>query len=200
MHTRTETVSLLDTLIPRSGHWQNALMVAGGSLLLAASAQVSIPLPFSPVPVTGQTFAVLLIGATFGANRAAATVLLYLLQGALGLPVFEPTGLPGLARFAGPSAGFLLSFPVAAYAMGWLTNKWPRRMGHWLLAGTISTSIFFVFGASWLKILLGLDWSQAATVGILPFLPGAVFKLALLTLVLPASWWAADRASERSRV
>ncbi len=197
MNARTETVNLMDTLIPRSGHWQNILAVLGGTLLLAASAQISIPIPFSPVPVTGQTFAVLLIGATFGAHRAAATVLLYLLQGALGLPVFEPGGLPGIARFAGPSAGFLLSFPVAAFLMGWLTTRWPRRMGHWLLAGTIATACFFVFGVSWLKVLLGITWAQAAAVGLVPFLPGAIAKLALLTAVLPASWWATERAAHR---
>ena len=197
MNARTETLSLMDELIPRSGHWQSTLVVLGGTLLLAASAQISIPIPFSPVPVTGQTFAVLLIGATFGPSRAALTVMFYLLQGAMGLPVFEPGGLPGIARFAGPSAGFLLSFPVAAYLMGWLTTRWPRRMGYWLLAGTISTACFFVFGVSWLKVLSGITWAQAAAVGLVPFLPGAVIKIALLTAVLPASWWATERATDR---
>src|SRR3990172_1900626 len=100
MSNRSATV-LLDTVLPQATLAQNALLVVGGSLLVALCAQVSVPLPFSPVPVTGQTFAVLLLGATLGARRGAAALLLYLAEGAAGLPVFAPGGLPGVARLAG---------------------------------------------------------------------------------------------------
>src|SRR3989344_4977730 len=118
---------LLDALLPRLTLAQNLRLVAGGSLLVALCAQVALPLPFSPVPVTGQTFAVLLLGATLGARRSAAALLLYLVEGAAGLPVFAPGGLPGVARLAGPTGGYLLAIPAAAFLVGLAAEQLPRR-------------------------------------------------------------------------
>lgn len=193
MNARATTVTLLDTLFPRTTAVQNVVLITGGSLLVALCAQLSFYLPFSPVPVTGQTFAVLLIGATFGPRRAAAALLLYLMEGAAGLPVFAPGGAPGLLRFAGPTAGYLLSYPLAAYALGWLMERLPRRLGYWLIAVTAAMTVIYVMGVSWLMAVTQSTVAEAITLGLLPFLPGAILKIVLVTAVLPVSWWAAEK-------
>ncbi len=191
MIARTSTLSLMDVLFPRATLVQNILLVVSGSLLVALCAQISFYLPFSPVPVTGQTFALLLVGATFGARRAAAALLLYLAQGAVGLPVFAPGGLPGLARFAGPTAGYLLAYPLAAFLLGWLTERLPRRA--WLLAVLAAETAIFAGGVGWLKVWAQLTWPQAVAQGLLPFLPGDLLKVVLVGACLPASWWALEQ-------
>lgn len=191
MTARASTLSLMDVLLPRATLVQNILLIFSGSLLVALCAQISFYLPFSPVPVTGQTFALLLVGATFGARRAAAALLLYLAQGAIGLPVFAPGGLPGLARFAGPTAGYLLAYPLAAFLLGWLTERFPRRA--WLLAVLAAEAVIFAGGVSWLKVWAQLTWPQAAAQGLLPFLPGDLLKVVLVGACLPASWWALEK-------
>src|SRR3989304_7753024 len=108
---------LLHAFLPRVSARQNLLLILAGSRLVALCAQISLLLPFSPVPVTGQTFAVLLLGATFGARRSAAALLLYLAEGALGLPVFAPGGLPGAGRLLGPAGGDPLGLPAAAFPL-----------------------------------------------------------------------------------
>lgn len=184
--------SLLDLLWPRLSAAHNALLVVGGSLLVAVCAQIS--LPFSPVPVTGQTFAVLLLGATFGARRSAAALALYLFEGALGLPVFAPGGAPGWARLVGPTGGYLLAFPAAAFLAGWILERIERRAWwNWLLAVLAAESVIFGAGVWWLHAGTLADWPQAAQLGLLPFLPGEIVKVALLAAALPASWWTMER-------
>lgn len=184
---------LADALLPQATLAQNALLVLAGSLLVSLCAQLSFPLPFSPVPVTGQTFAVLLLGVTLGARRSAAALLLYLAQGAAGLPVFAPGGLPGLARLLGPTGGYLLAFPLAAFALGWLMERPRRNLLYWLGAVVLAEGIIFALGVAWLKAVSGVDWTEAARAGLLPFLPGELFKVALILACLPASWWTAAR-------
>jgi biotin transport system substrate-specific component len=185
-------VALLDLLLPRLTAAHNLLLVVAGSLFVALCAQISFPLPFSPVPVTGQTFAVLLLGTTFGARRSAAALALYLAEGALGLPVFAPGGLPGLARLLGPTGGYLLAFPVAAFLAGWLLARFPRRVWwSWLVAVLAAEALIFGSGVTWLRVVTLTDWSQAVQLGLLPFLPGEIVKVVLLAAALPASWWAA---------
>jgi len=196
MSNRSATV-LLDTVLPQATLAQNALLVVGGSLLVALCAQVSVPLPFSPVPVTGQTFAVLLLGATLGARRGAAALLLYLAEGAAGLPVFAPGGLPGVARLAGPTGGSLLAFPAAAFLVGLLVERpeasGPRRWWTWLAAALAAEALILAAGTAWLALLTQASWMEAARLGAWPFLPGSVAKAALVALCLPASWWAVER-------
>lgn len=194
MRTATSETILLKALLPRATLYQNLLLIAAGSLLVALCAQIALPLPFSPVPVSGQTFAVLLVGATFGARRAAAALLLYLAEGAAGLPVFTPVGAPGLARLAGPTAGYLLAFPLAAFVLGTLLEKAPRRgLGYWLGAVAAAETIIFAGGATWLKWATGSSAAQALLMGVVPFLPGELMKVALVGVCLPASWWAVER-------
>lgn len=200
MSTRPSEAVLLHAFLPRVSLVQNLLLVVAGSLLVALCAQISFPLPFSPVPVTGQTFAVLLLGATFGARRSAAALLLYLAEGVAGLPVFAPGGLPGLARLFGPTGGYLLAFPVAAFLLGWLVERlWRRRWWEWLGAVLAAKAVIFAMGVAWLKWITQISWLEAAQSGLLPFLPGAFFKVALLSVCLPASWWAVERGRSRTR-
>lgn len=194
MRTANATPILLEALLPRATLAKNLLLVAGGSLLVALCAQIAVPLPFSPVPVTGQTFAVLLLGATFGAWRAAAALILYLLEGVAGLPVFAPIGAPGLARLAGPTAGYLLAYPVAAFLLGKLLEVTARRKVLYWLAGMLAAeAVILGSGALWLKWVTRSSWPDAVRLGALPFLPGELFKVALVGICLPASWWAAER-------
>lgn len=199
MRARAEQTVLLHAFLPRASAAQNALLVVGGSLLTALCAQISFPLPFSPVPVTGQTFAVLLLGAVLGPRRAAAALVLYLMEGLAGLPVFAPGGLPGPARFLGPTGGYLLAFPFAAYLLGWLVERMPRRWWTWLGAALAAEGVILALGAAWLKGVTAVGWSQALQLGLLPFVPGSFFKAALLAVLLPASWWAAERGRANGR-
>lgn len=175
-------VSLAPATLPA-----RVLLVASGSLLIALAAQLAVPLPFSPVPVTGQTFAVLLVGAAFGARLGAATVGLYLVEGLLGLPVFAPGGAVGPARFLGPTGGYLVGFVAAAYVVGALAERgWDRRLLSAALAMLVGQVMIYAFGLAGLARFLPLDRLLAA--GLLPFIPGDVVKLALAALALPAAW------------
>jgi biotin transport system substrate-specific component len=166
---------------------RDTLLVIGGSLLVALSAQVAIPLPGTPVPITGQTLAVLLVGVLLGAARGAMTLALYLLEGALGLPFFAE-GKAGVATlFLLPSAGYLWSFPIAAALVGHLAERgWDRRPGTTFLAMVAGNLVIYAAGLAWLARLVGGE--NALSMGMLPFLPGDVLKIALATLLLPAAW------------
>lgn len=167
---------------------RNALLVVAGSLALWASAKIHFP--FYPVPMTMQTFAVLVIGMAYGWRLGAATVLLYLAEGAIGLPVFSGTpdrGI-GLAYMAGPTGGYLIGFAVSAATVGWLANRgWDRNVYTTLGAMILGTAIIFALGLLWLGILIGWD-KPILQLGLYPFLLGAAFKIALAATVLPLVW------------
>jgi len=174
-------------------------LVVAGSVLIAASAKVSFVLPRNLVPITGQTFAVLLIGALYGSRRGVATVLAYLAEGAAGIPVFAGKGA-GVAYMMGPTGGYLIGFVVAAAIVGWLAQRgWDRRFGTTVVAMTLATTAIFFCGMLWpgYRMLPGGLW----TAGILPFLPGAIIKIVLAAALLPSGWkllaklQAADRGS-----
>ena len=169
---------------------RRATLVITGSLLIAASAQVSIP--FYPVPITGQTFGVLLVGLTFGWKLAGLTTLTYLLEGALGLPFFAG-GAGGLAAFMSPSAGYLFGFVFGAMVCGYLAERgFDRTFLPVALALFLGHVIIFGFGLLWLGFYFG--WNQPIlTYGLWPFLPGAVIKTSLIVLALPFTWKAVDR-------
>jgi biotin transport system substrate-specific component len=178
---------LIDRSLPRLD-WRvrDILLVVGGSLFVAGMAQVRIPLPFTPVPITGQTFAVLLVGATLGSRRGAASLLLYLLQGLVGLPFFAG-GASGLAYLLGPTGGYLVGFIASAGLVGLLAARGlDRRIPSALLAFLAGEIVIYLFGVAWLSVFLGIPHAIAA--GLLPFLLGDVIKLAGAGLVLPAAW------------
>jgi len=163
----------------------DALLVIGGSLIVAALAQVRIPLPFTPVPLTGQTLGVLLVAAVLGRSRGAASLGLYLILGLLGLPVFAGAPL-GLARLLGPTGGYLIGFIAAAALVGTLAERGMDR--NWkgvslmYLAGM---AVIYLFGVAWLAVFTGPQ--AAITAGLLPFLVGDVLKAVCAALLLPAA-------------
>jgi biotin transport system substrate-specific component len=160
-----------------------AMLALAGSLLLAISAQISVPMV--PVPMTMQTFAVVLIGAAYGWRLGGATVALYLAEGAMGLPVFANGG--SLASLTGPTAGYLFAFVAAAALVGWLVEMgWGQSVFKTTAAMALGTAVIFAGGIAWLSTFTGFE--KALEVGMYPFLPGAVFKIALAAAVLPLAW------------
>ncbi|HEV2177999.1 MAG TPA: biotin transporter BioY [Terriglobia bacterium] len=164
----------------------DVVWVIGFSLLTALLAQVRIPLPFTPVPLTGQTFGVLLAGAVLGSRRGFICQTLYLAAGAGGLPVFAG-GAFSLAYMLGPTGGYLWSFPLAAGLLGWLIEAGAGRR-IWKLGAVLgfTTGVILVSGALWLAVSRGLGVHQAALLGVYPFLPGEALKVALVMSSLPA--------------
>jgi biotin transport system substrate-specific component len=179
------TLTLADAALPGAGVLRDVLLVVGASLLTAAAARIALPLPWSPVPLTGQTFAVLLTGAALGARRAVLAQALYLVEGAMGLPFFAG-GLGGPLVLAGPTGGFLLAFPLAAAVTGMCAQHgWDRRFGT-LAAMLLGSAVLFVSGLAGLSRFMPADRLLAA--GLLPFLPGEAIKVVAAALVLPAAW------------
>lgn len=160
-----------------------AILALAGSLFLALSARFSIP--FVPVPFTMQTFAVLVIGMAFGWRLGTATVLLYLFEGAMGLPVF--TGGAGLAYMAGPTGGYLAGFVFSAALCGYLAEQgWDRNVKTTAIAMSLGTAIILGMGYLWLGTLIG--YGKALSAGVIPFIPGAIVKIALACATLPLTW------------
>ena len=174
--------------VPRTGVIADALLIVGGALFLALCAQVSFELPFTPVPITLQTFGVLLIGAAYGTWRGALTAALYLLMGIVGLPVFADRA-HGLDVVLGATGGYLLGFVVAAAVVGWLAQRqWDRRFSSAVAAMLTGTVIIYVLGLVWLKQDQGLDLATTLEYGLYPFVPGDLLKLYLAGALLPGAW------------
>jgi biotin transport system substrate-specific component len=162
------------------------LIVICGSFLVGLSAKIRIVLPFSPVPVTGQTFVVLMLGMLLGSYRGALTMLAYIIEGVLGLPVF--TSLNGAAALFGPTGGYLAGFVVAAYLVGRLAEfGWDKRVSTAIAAMLIGDAVILAFGFIWLT-LLTIDVKRAFIAGFAAFIPGDILKIAIAAALLPASW------------
>ena len=161
-----------------------AFLILVGSLLLAVSAQIKIP--FYPVPVTGQTLAVLLIGMTYGPRLGGATVAAYLLQGAMGLPVFAGAAV-GMAALLGPTGGYLAGFFVAAVVMGFLAERGMGRSAtSTVIAMLIGNAVIYAVGVSWLTSFIGVE--KALMLGMVKFLYGDALKLVIAACVMPLAW------------
>ena len=164
-----------------------ALVVAGAALLALAT-QVRIPLGFTPVPLTGQTFAVLLLGAALGLRRGAGAVALYLVVGAAGLPVFTQGG-SGVTHFVGATGGYLVGFLAAVALLGWLAERQvDRRVLPALGAMLAASAIIYGFGVAWLIVGLGMPPVRALQLGVAPFLLVDGLKAVAAGLLLPAAW------------
>jgi biotin transport system substrate-specific component len=170
---------------------RTAMLIALGTALLTLSAKINLPLPY--VPMTVQTLVVLVIGAAYGARLGALTVMVYLAEGAIGLPVFAgPIG--GLAPLIGPTAGYLFGFVAAAYAAGWLSERgWDRSVLRLFAAMGLGHIIILGCGFGWLAFGMKLGVEKAWLVGIAPFFAASVIKNALGAALVPA----ARRALER---
>jgi biotin transport system substrate-specific component len=173
---------------PRANVWlRDILLILLGALLVAALAQVEIPLPFTPVPITGQTFGVLLVGAALGSKRGALSLVSYLSMGVLGLPFFAG-GAHGWDIVIGATGGYLIGFVIAAYVIGLLAERGlERSLRTSILPFLVGTVIIYVCGVAWLTVVLG-SLSTALAAGLIPFLIGDAIKLVAAALVLPAAW------------
>jgi len=179
----TRMYSPLAPALPRRA---DIALVLGASAFVALMAQVAIPLPFSPVPLTGQTFAVLLVGAALGSRRGALAMSAYLLEGLAGLPVFAG-GMAGPAVLIGPRGGYLIGFIAMAWLVGWLSERGlDRRVDTALIAFVLGEVVLYLCGLAVLAIFVGVE--NAPAMGLLPFLPGDAIKIAAAALTLPAAW------------
>jgi len=176
-----QTRVLADRILSKEGAAADVVRVAAGNVLLILCAHIAVPLPGTPVPITLQTFGVLFVAALLGSRRGTVTLTLYLLEGMAGLPVFQPYGAPGALRFLGPTAGYLLAYPPAAFLTGWLVEcgagKSIARLSGALLAGEF---LIFLGGCTWLAAATRLGWGSAVQQGALPFVPGEIIKMAVL--------------------
>lgn len=173
------SATAVTSAFPRThtGLLRPALAVALGSLLVAVCAHLSIPLWFTPVPITLQTFAVLLLGLLLSPGAAAAALVLYLAEGATGLPVFSPHGPGGILQLLGPTGGYLLSYPFAAAFTAWLRQRIGRGLGASLVAAGTGSLVILLCGAAWLAVLTHRPAGAILTLSVLPFLAGDVLKV-----------------------
>ena len=184
--------AVLADAMPRSVA-RDAGLVLAAALLTAACAQITIQVPHSPVPVTGQTFAVLLTGAALGANRGALGQLLYVAMGLVGLP-FYADGAHGFAVVWGATGGYLVAFPISAYVCGKLAEKrYDRTPQTALPAFLVGSIIVFAIGVPWLAVSADISLWKALDLGFVPFIPGGILKAALAAGLLPAAWAIANR-------
>jgi biotin transport system substrate-specific component len=152
---------------------RNVALIVGGSLLVALCARAAIPLPGTPVPLTVQNFGVLMVGLMLGSRRGFAALALYLASGAMGMPVFSPTGLGGIAQLLGPTGGFLLAYPLVAFLAGYVFEHGSKSFARAAAGGLLAEIVLFASGLTWLAALthsvaaafrLGLYWFMFAEV------------------------------------
>jgi len=169
-----------------------ALIVIGAALIFASS-RVSIPVPGSPIPISGQTFGVLLVGGALGFRRGLASVALYVLIGLIGLPFFAE-GKGGVSVILGARGGYLIGFIVAGALVGRLAELgWDRRIVGALGAMAIGNVVIYLIGVPWLMAVTHVDLPTGIAQGLTPFLIGDAFKLILAALAFPAAWWVVGR-------
>ena len=181
----TNTAAIYSHIKPNSFAAELPLLLTFNLVLIACS-YISFIVPFSPVPITGQTFGVLLVALALGRLRGTAVVLAYLLEGAAGLPVFAG-GSAGMVKFFGPTGGYLIGFLASAYVVGYLADKgWDRSYLKSVAAMTIGTAIIFVFGLTILSLFVPSE--TLLTMGLTPFIPGAMLKIGLAAVLLPSIW------------
>jgi len=186
---------MIEAVWLKAGVGREVALILGGSLFIALAAQLQIILPFTPVPITGSTFAVLLIGALYGSRRGLATVVTYLALGATGLPV-GAGGALGVAWLVGPTAGYLVGFLGAAFVVGLLSERgWDRKPWTTAASMIIGNGIIYVAGILWLSKFVG--WQAVLSTGFLPFLVGDALKIALATILLPAGWKLIGRSGQQ---
>jgi biotin transport system substrate-specific component len=173
----------------------NVALVVGAAMLMGALAQISIPLGFTPVPLTGQTLGVMLIGTALGWRRALGAMALYVAVGVAGVPWFadHASGYPA-ANF-----GFLIGFVVASAALGWVASRGAdRKIVNAFLAMAVGDAIVFLIGVTWLKYDLHVSAVTALSLGFTPFIGVELIKAAVAGVALPSSWRLVDRATKES--
>jgi biotin transport system substrate-specific component len=185
---RPEAATLRLAVFPRSGLLTDVMLVLGGTGFVALAAQVSFNLPFTPVPITGQTFAVVLVGASLGALLGLASLGLYLFVGALGAPIYAD-GHHGWDVLTGPTGGYIAGFVLAALLTGWLAQRrWDRRFSSAVAAMLTGNVAVYAIGLPWLAADQGLGFEDALEAGLYPFVVGDLLKLYLAGALLPGAW------------
>lgn len=183
----TSQQALIDRVVPRT-LLNDVALVLSGAVLTAYAAQLVIPM--WPVPVTAQTFAVLLVGSVLGATRGAISLATYFSMGAFGLPVFQAA----TSLTFGPTFGYLVGFIAAAALLGWLSEKgWHKNAFGVIGSFAIANAVIYLFGLPWLAFVLGdlgmaNDSASVATAGLVPFILGDVLKITVAAAVLPVAW------------
>jgi biotin transport system substrate-specific component len=184
--------SLRATVFPRSSALTQVLFVAAGVAFISLLAQIAIPVPGSPVPVTGQTLAVLLIGTTYGARLGVLTFATYLLAGIAGAPIFAPSATSanhGIDRLIGATGGYLVGMLIASLVLGYLADrKADQKFRTSFPALLLGDVIIFTFGLLWLQQTLDLSWSKTIAAGFTPFILGEALKIAITATSLPLIW------------
>jgi biotin transport system substrate-specific component len=184
----TTTATLRSAVFPRATTYSKALLVTLGTLLIAGLAQIALPVPGSPVPVTGQTLGVLLIGASYGSQLGAFTLVTYLVLGFVGAPFFAK-GEHGLAHLTGPTGGYLIGMLVASLLVGALAGrKWDQKLRSALPTMLLGDTIIFSIGLYWLHAYTHQSWSWTLSAGFTPFLLGEALKIAIAGTSLPLVW------------
>ncbi len=193
--------SLRATVFPRSTALTEALFVVGGIGFISLLAQIAIPVPGSPVPVTGQTLAVLLIGTTYGARLGFITFATYLLAGIAGAPIFAPSATAanhGLDRLLGATGGYLVGMLVASLLLGYLADrKADQKFRTSFPALLLGDLVIFTFGLAWLHASLDLTWAATLKAGLTPFILGEALKIAITATSLPLVWRKISRSLNR---
>lgn len=186
MKAITTPLTLVDAIVTRKGLLRDVALVIGFACLTALCAQISFWI--GPVPVSGQTFAVLLCGALLGSKRGALSQLSYLAIGATGIPFwFALGGAPGIARLMGPTGGYLFGFVAAAFVVGWLAERgWDRRVWTAIVAMIAGSVVIYLFGLSWLSLYIPKD--KLLQAGLYPFVIGDLLKIVLAAIALPSGW------------
>ena len=161
-------------------------LVVGGSLVVALCARITIPLPGTPVPLTVQNFGVLLVGLLLGSRRGFAAMALYLAEGAMGMPVFSPTGPGGIAQLLGPTGGFLLAYPLVAWLAGFIVERGRKSFARAALGGLLGEVVLFAGGLSWLAVLTH-SVAQAFRWGLYWFVFAEVIKV-MMAAGIAARW------------
>lgn len=198
MSTHAKADTLMGAALAPLDSVRSAGLVIVFSLFIAAAAQFSIHI--GPIPITGQSFAVLLTGALLGSRLGAAAVIAYLVEGAIGLPFFAPGGAPGILRFLGPTAGYLIAFPAAAFVTGaFAENGWDKKYHTAVAAMAIGSVIILLGGWAFYAILTNTPPVTAFKIAVLPYLAGDVIKIALAAAVLPTGWALLKRKASGSR-
>jgi biotin transport system substrate-specific component len=186
MNPQAATLRL--AVFPRPGILVDALLVVAGAGLVALAAQIEIPLSFTPVPISGQTFAVLLVGASLGPLLGAASLRLYFCVGLVGAPVYSG-GDGGWEIVKGATGGYLVGFIAAAVLTGWLAQRrWDRRFNSAVAAMLSGSVVIYLFGLPWLARTADLDLNGTLEAGLYPFVVGDLMKLYLAGMLLPGAW------------
>jgi biotin transport system substrate-specific component len=193
--------SLRAAVFPRSSALTQALFVVGGIGFISLLAQISVPVPGSPVPVTGQTLAVLLIGTTYGARLGLITFASYLLAGIAGAPIFAPSATSpnhGIDRIVGATGGYLVGMLVASFVLGYLADrKADQKFKTSFPALLLGDLIIFAFGLTWLHASLDMTWTATIKAGLTPFILGEALKIAITATSLPLVWRKISRSLNR---